>query len=192
MKLQRTVLLGVVIMAFGASSFLLSGCAAEKNGGNPLGTETIGGAATGNDFTVRDNDARGVINGVYQPLSDPNVTDYPVRYTGAWSLIPMTGQQEKLFSAVSETPGDTVDVVGTFQRAVIEFYDPRMYRNPGKVGFAINGQAVGAFELARQDSSGNQIIEYAVTNPNPGKVATITMSVVQGNVVITGYWFVFP
>ena len=171
-------------------SVLLSGCSAEA--ANPLGTENIGGSPTRVEALVRDLDARGVLNGQFNPNDVFGHWNYPIQYVGSWTIVQNGFRGEEFFTAVSDHPGDRVSIVATFSRAVIEFYDWEMYRNPGTIGVTINGESAGTFELARRDEKGMKILEYVVTNPDPDRVATVTMTLVRGSVAITGYWLVYP
>ncbi|MBF0501391.1 MAG: hypothetical protein HQM09_14720 [Candidatus Riflebacteria bacterium] len=168
-------------------AILMSGCAAES--GNPLGTQNIGSGTKLQESMVLDLDARGYVNGKFFPSTDPHYDAYFANYWGKWNLA--TAAQDTYYMMSSSTPGDRVDIVGTYSRAVFEFYDYQMYANPGNVRFSLDGRLLGDFNLARKDPNGNKIIEYVVST---GKttVATISMSIVSGTAMISGYFLVIP
>lgn len=175
------------ILVFGIVSIILGGCAAETP--NPLGMENLNGDTPKQELISRELDARGIINGIYQPGDITPYYDnfYPVRYSGRWNLIEAGNQ---LYTMTTDEVGARVDIVATLSRAVFDFWDYEFYSNPGKVSFYIDGKNLGTFDLARKDGDGKKILDYQVATQK-NTVATITMVLESGRVTISGYLFNF-
>ena len=169
----------------------LGGCAAET--ANPLGTEKLGGTPPEQEsFAEFPVDCRGYFNGVFEPAgTSPALPGlYPVSYVGSWTLIP-AAQNQNLYMAECDKAGSTCTIVGTFSRVIFEFWNYKLYPNPGTVNFQIDGKSIGSFALARDDSRGDQILDYVLTNSSQ-KLATYTMTLQSGRCVVSGFTFVYP
>jgi hypothetical protein len=166
-----------------------AGCAAENP--NPLAVENLHGEPPKQEFVSMELDARGIINGIYQPGDitpyEPNY--YPVNYTGDWRLI-NAGTRSNHYTITTDKVGARVDIVATLSRAVFDFWDYEFYDNPGRVSFYIDEQPLGTFNLARSDAEGQKILNYQVATQK-NTVATITMILETGRVTISGYLFNF-
>jgi len=175
--------------AFFAISALLGGCAAESP--NPLAVEKMNGAPPRQERVSMQLDARGIINGVYQPgdVVPYSADFYPVRYSGKWSLI-HTGPRSDLYTIISNEPGARVDVVATLSRVVFDFWDYEFYEGAGVVSFYIDGTKLGTFDLARRGENGLKVLDYQVATQK-NTVATVSMVLEQGRVALTGYLFNF-
>lgn len=172
------------LLGLGLSS-LFGGCAAESP--NPLAVENLNGSPPKQERVSMELDARGIINGVYQPGDVvPYSKDfYPIRYTGQWKLLE-TGTRSNLFTITSDVVGARVDVVATLSRVVFDFWDYEFYDNPGKVSFYIDDVNLGTFDLARAAAGDQKILNYQVATQK-NTVATISMVLEEGRVAITGY-----
>ena len=148
------------LFGLGLSS-LFGGCAAESP--NPLAVENLNGSPPKQERVSMELDARGIINGVYQPGDViPYSKDfYPIRYTGQWKLLE-TGTRSNLFTITSDVVGARVDVVATLSRVVFDFWDYEFYDNPGKVSFYIDDVNLGTFDLARAAAGDQKILNYQV------------------------------
>lgn len=172
------------------AAFLFSGCAEEVN--NPIAVQTIGGAPPTNERIMMDLDARGFINGVFYPGTDItiNTIKYPVKYTGDWHMI----KNENVggyYIIMSETPGARVDIVASVSRVVFEFWDNQFYSNPGKVTFEIDGDEAGEFDL-KTGPVDEGAINHCQVMTGKSELATVSMVLSTGTVVISGYLLVFP
>jgi hypothetical protein len=162
----------------------LSGCGAEKH--NPLGVEEVNGAPPKYDGVMLNLDASGVINGLYEPGGDEYVADhYPIKYTGNWRLINSHSKQN-WHTITSKEKGAQLDIVGTFSRIVVDFWDYDFYPDAGNVTFYVDGNPVGTYDLARAKADGVKLLEYQVATQK-NTVATVTMKINSGRVVIAGY-----
>lgn len=181
-------LVGTMILC--GFSFWLSGCAAEE--GNKIAVEKIGtGVPTQELFTQYPIDGRGYVNGTYIPITNPKFQGfYPISYVGSWT-VKQTGTGQQLFSAIGERRGDRVTIVGSFTRVIFEFHDYEMYPNPGNVSFFKDGESIGSFDLDRKDGRGDKINNFQLSNLE-GKMATYSMVLNSGQVVITGYGLTYP
>lgn len=168
---------------------ILSGCAAESP--NPLAVENLNGATPKQERVSMELDARGIINGVFQPgdVVPYSADFYPVRYTGRWTLLE-TGTRSDLHTITSDTVGARIDIVATLSRVVFDFWDYEFYDNPGKVSFYIDGKNLGTFDLARAGADGQKFLNYQVATQK-NTVATISMVLESGRVALTGYLFNF-
>lgn len=170
-----------------ATASIFGGCAAESP--NPLAVENLNGSPPKQESVAMELDARGIINGVFQPgeVVPYSPEFYPVRYTGNWSLL-STGPRSNLYTITSDTIGARVDIVATLSRVVFDFWDYEFYDNPGKVSFYIDGNNLGTFDLARAAAENQKILNYQIATQK-NTVATISMILEQGRVAITGYLF---
>ncbi|GEM_PF-1100345 len=166
-------------------AIFFGGCAAEKP--NPLAVENLNGEPPKQEKVSMELDARGIINGIYQPgdLKPYSNDFYPVRYSGNWELI-AAGPKSDWYMITSDVIGARVDVVATLSRVVFDFWDYEFYSNPGKVSFYIDGENLGTFDLARAGSDGRKVLDYQVAT-RKNTVATISMVLEEGRVVLSGY-----
>lgn len=186
-KKEQTGLVARVLRAvlvYGAAAFLLAGCAAES--ANPLAVENLNGDPPKQELLTVQLDARGVVNGVLKPGDKEPVRPqmHPINYTGEWDIIYHSKSQ--WYMAMSDQAGARIDVVATMSRVVFDFWDYEFYDNPGKVTFLIDGQALGTYDLARSREDGQKFLNYQVTTQK-NEVATVTMILESGRVVVTGY-----
>lgn len=183
LKILQAILLFVIVAA------ILGGCAAEKP--NPLAVENLNGEPPKQESFSMQFDSRGLINGVLQPENTLPYgrTYYPIRYSGDWHLID-AGPKSQWYTITCDEPGASVDVVATLSRVVFDFWDYEFYDNPGKVSFYIDGKPLGSFDLARAAAQDQKVLSYQVSTQK-NTVATITMVLESGRVVISGYLFNF-
>ncbi|HOY69003.1 MAG TPA: hypothetical protein PLP29_19160 [Candidatus Ozemobacteraceae bacterium] len=173
-----------------SSLLLLAGCGAEQN--NPIAVQAVGSPPPRFESALIDLDARGFINGVFQPDEKIAFAElaYPVRYTGDWKLIKVNSHDGH-YMITSTTPGARMDLVASVSRAIIDFWDYEMYQNPGRVRFELDGAPVGSFNLAGATNATGKINDYQVATGKTD-VATISLILESGRVVICGYVLVFP
>lgn len=183
--MSNSLKLVVFFAAFVISSIVLNGCAAEKP--SPLAKEDLNGDPPKQESLSRELDARGIINGIYQPGDTMPYSDnfYPVNYSGDWRLIP-AGEKSDWHMITTDSPGARVDLVATLSRAIFEFWDYEFYDNPGEVTFYIDGKNLGTYDLARANEAGDKFLSYQVATQK-NTVATISMVLQSGRVTIAGY-----
>ncbi|MGM0600733.1 MAG: hypothetical protein ACQETH_13065 [Candidatus Rifleibacteriota bacterium] len=166
-------------------STVLNGCAAEKP--SALAKEDLNGNPPKQELVSMELDARGIINGVFQPGDTTPYSDnfYPVNYSGDWSLI-HAGEKSDWYMMTTDAVGARVDLVATLSRAVFEFWDYEFYDNPGEVTFYIDGKNLGTYDLARANEAGDKFLTYQVATQK-NSIATISMVLKSGRVTIAGY-----
>ncbi|HEY9071761.1 MAG TPA: hypothetical protein VIV61_15995 [Candidatus Ozemobacteraceae bacterium] len=169
---------------------VLPGCGAEQN--NPIAVQAIGSPPPRFESALIDLDARGFINGVFQPDEKIQFAElaYPIRYTGDWRLIKVNSHDGH-YMITSDTPGARMDLVASVSRAIIDFWDYELYQNPGRVRFELDGAPVGGFNLGGASNATGKINDYQVTTGKTD-VATISLILESGRVVICGYVLAFP
>ncbi len=171
------------ILIYGCVAFILAGCAAESP--NPLAVENLNGDPPKQEMLSLELDGRGFINGVFQPGKTTLPSQiYPINYTGNWELIYMT--RSRWYMAMTEEAGARIDIVATMSRVVFDFWDYEFYDDPGKVTFLIDDRPLGTFDLARAREDGQKFLNYQITTQK-NDVATISMILESGRVVVTGY-----
>ena len=165
----------------------LTGCGAES--GMPLPIEKLNGTPPVMEGSIMDLDARGVINGNFQPgnVSTYDVNFYPVNYTGSWTLISHRGN---LYSITCAEKGARIDIVATLSRVTFDFLDPDTYDNPGSVTFLIDNKPLGVFVLKRKGNNGDNLMDYQISSQK-NTVATISMILNSGRVSLAGYLLTF-
>lgn len=178
------------LFCLAAVALLFSGCSGEEN--NPIAVETFGGSPAADERIMMDLDARGFINGVFHPGTDITIStiNYPVRYTGDWHMI-KNDNVGGYYIIRSGTPGSRVDITASCTRAVFEFWDNEFYANPGKVRFEVDGTPSGEFDLKTGPVDEGGINHCQVMTGKTG-LATISMVLSTGTVVISGYLLLYP
>ena len=180
---------GGILIAWMFTAIILTGCASENS--NPLAVEKIGGAVSQQEGCMMNLDARGYVNGLFQPNgSVGSVHNYPVSYIGSWSMIP-PNDGGGWYLIAADSPSARIDITATMSRAVFDFMDYDQYRDPGEVSFSLDGVKIGEFSLSRKNAANEKILDYMVVT-NKTTVSTITMTLLSGHVVVTGYMLVFP
>lgn len=179
------------LLLFAFVSILFSGCAEEKN--NPIAVQNVGGEPPTNETIMMDLDARGFVNGVFHPGTDISIStiNYPVKYTGDWRVI----KNENIggyYIIMSETPGARVDIVASMSRVVFEFWNSDSYSNPGTIKFELDGADLGEYDLKSGLGNDGEINHYQVTTGKSNLGSTVSMKLLTGTVVISGYLLVFP
>ncbi|MBF0547794.1 MAG: hypothetical protein HQM08_25375 [Candidatus Riflebacteria bacterium] len=162
----------------------LSGCAADSGS---IAVQRIGPSDVKPEEVTYFFDGRGYINGTFFPLSEGLVSEYPISYIGSWT--PVANESEARFGYISihsETPGDSVQIVGTYSRVIFMFCDYQALTDTGVVNFSQDGQDLGNFNLNSVGANGEKILQYVITT---GKMTatTITMKIVKPPVVLNGY-----
>ena len=144
-QLRRAAASGILLLAIMA---LAQGCSGEHT--NPLPVEKMGATAGSDESMALDLDARGYLNGIFIPgnINVYGYNRYPVSYVGSWTLF-NSNVREGYYMARSSSPGARIDVVGTMTRVIFDFWDYRLYKDPGEVSFWLDGTQVGKFSLAR-------------------------------------------
>lgn len=183
--MSNSLKLLVFFAIFVTASVVLNGCAAEKP--SPLAKEDLNGDPPKQEYVSMEFDARGIINGVFQPGDTRpwSSTFYPVNYEGDWRLI-LAGEGSDWHMITTDSPGARVDIVATLSRAIFEFWDYEFYDNPGEVIFYIDGKNLGTYDLARANEAGDKFLSYQVATQK-NTVATISMVLKSGRVTIAGY-----
>ena len=177
-----------VFLVYALAFLLLLGCAAEK--GIPIGRQDLGGAPPKYEDLMMNLDARGFVNGKFQPTDLKTMPNkYPVSYVGTWSMLTATNH-ESWNTIQSNSPGSQVTVTATCSRLVFDFWDFEMYQDPGVVHFDVNGQSLGRHALAQTDGAGNKINDYVITTDS-SKASQVTMTLESGRVVVVGYLLVY-
>ncbi|MBU1106698.1 MAG: hypothetical protein KKB51_08545 [Candidatus Riflebacteria bacterium] len=173
-----------MVLVYGAIALILSGCAAESP--NPLAVENLNGSPPKQELVSMELDCRGIINGLYQPGGTVPYHEnmYPINYTGDWQLIHM--EKSQWYNITTDEVGARIDVVATMSRIVFDFWDYKMYSNPGKVTFLIDGRSLGTFDLARSAPDDLEYLNYQVATQK-NTVATISMILESGRVTLVGY-----
>ena len=167
------------------------GCTLEKQ--NPVATEVIGSPDSAPEEHYQMMlDARGFIGDVFMPANTIRyqANSYPVNYVGSWTIV-RTSPRANWYMALNKAPGSVVHVVATATRVIFDFWDHEFYDDPGTVSFFVDGAPVGSFDLKRREADGRKIDDYMVVT-GKSTVATVSMRLDSGKVVLTGYMLVFP
>ena len=191
MLIRTVVRFSVAVILTCAVITAVTGCGAEA--GNPLAVEKMGGSPSLPESMMTIIDCRGFLNGLSivdgRPPALENPYHHPVHYVGTWT--PILGSHESKWMMIhSDSPGSTASIVATMSRVVFDFFDYQMYSDPGVVEFSLDGNVIGEYSLARSAQSGQKILEYMITT-NKTSIATVTMTLKSGSVVIAGYMLVF-
>ena len=137
-----------------------TGCGAET--ALPLTIQKLNGPSAASENSLMELDARGVVNGKYQPgdLLVQTLNFYPINYTGNWRLI--KSYRGNLYTITSDEAGARVDVVATLSRLTFDFVDSDTYDNPGDVTFLIDGKPLGTFALNTKNPDGSSLMDYQI------------------------------
>lgn len=168
---------------------ILTSCSAERD--LPISVETVGPVFRQSESMAMDLDGKGIVNGYFLParLAHMFSNNYPIKYTGNWEII-QNNYKESWYIAMTSEKGARVDVVGTMSRVIFDFYDHRFYSDAGTVSFWLDEKKIGEYNLARTNKTGQAIMDYMIYT-NKQTLATITMKVESGRVVIVGYRLIF-
>ena len=181
---------GFVLRCFQAVLFyalvavLLAGCAAESP--NPLAVEKLNGAPPKQERYSMELDCRGIVNGAFMPggIVPTQPYTYPVNYTGDWKMV--YSDSSHWYMATSAQVGARIDFVATMSRVVFDFWDYKLYDNPGRVKFLIDNKPLGSFNLARDGANGLELLNYQVATQK-NTMATVTMILESGRVTVSGF-----